>query len=138
MANYRLFFVQQINNKQLIVNLEAQTCTCGNYQENDIPCGHALRSFHHIGQSANDYISDAFSITTLRNTYPSNFNPIVLVNLDSFILNPQPVPPPCSSPSELQIKLGQPKVNRATRPSYWSRIAHVPTNMASMPEADHP
>ena len=138
MANDRLFIVQQINNKQFIVNLEGRTCTCGHYQENGIPCGHALSSIHHIGQSANAYISDAFSITTLRNTYQSNFNPIVLANLDSFTLNPQPVPHPCLSPSKLRAKFGRPKVNRATRSSYRSRIAHARTDMAPISEADHP
>ena len=138
MANDRLFIVQQINNKQFVVNLEARTCTCGHYQENGIPCGHALSSIHHLGQSANTYISDAFAITTLRNTYQSNFNPIVLADLDSFTLNPQPVPPPCLSPSKLRAKFGRPKIARATRPSYRTRIAHARTDMAPIPEAEHP
>ena len=49
MAHDQLFIVEQINNKEFIVNLEARTCTCGHYQENGIPCGHALSSIHHIG-----------------------------------------------------------------------------------------
>ncbi|RPA94870.1 hypothetical protein L873DRAFT_1637837, partial [Choiromyces venosus 120613-1] len=63
------------------VNLEARTYTCGHYQENGIPCRHVLSSIHHIGHLANTYISDAFSITTLKNTYQSNFNPIILANI---------------------------------------------------------
>lgn len=100
MAHDRLFIVQQINNKEFIVNLEARTCTCRHYLENGVPCGHALSSIHHIGHSANIYILDAFSIATLKNTYRSNFNPIILADLDSFVLNPQPIPPPCLSPSK--------------------------------------
>ena len=120
MANGRLFIVQQINNKQFIVNLEARTCTCSHYQETGISCGHALSSIYHLSQSANSYISDAFAITTLRNTYQSNFSSIVLADLDSFTLNPQPVPPPCLSPSKLHAKFGRLKIARATRPSYWA------------------
>ena len=34
--------VTQPNGTVKIVNLETATCSCGNYQENGIPCGHAL------------------------------------------------------------------------------------------------
>jgi len=101
MASNTLFMVQQMNNKQFIVNLEAYTCTCGHYQENNIPCGHALSSIHHIGQLAHTYISDFFSIATLKNTYRSNFNPVILANLNGFTQNPQPAPALCLSPTKL-------------------------------------
>jgi len=66
MASNTLFMVQQINNKKFIVNLEAHTCPCSHYQENNIPCGHALSSIRHMCQSAPTYISDFFSIATLK------------------------------------------------------------------------
>ena len=110
MAHDQLFIIQQTNNKKFIVNLEARTCTCGHYQENSIPFGYALSAIHHIGHSANTYISDTFSITTLKNTYQSNFNAIILADLDSLVLNPQPIPPPCLSPSKIRARFGQPKV----------------------------
>ena len=34
--------VTQPNGTVKIVNLETATCSCGNYQENEISCGHAL------------------------------------------------------------------------------------------------
>ena len=130
MAHDRLLIVQQINNQEFIVNLEARTCTCRHYQDNGIPCRHALSSIHHIGHSANTYISDAFSITTLKNTHRSNFNPIILADLDSFVLNPQPIPPPCLSPPKIRARFGQSKIAHAIRPSYQTRIARARTDMA--------
>jgi len=138
MANDTSFIVQQINNKQFIVNLQTRTCTCGPYQENGIPCGHALSSIHHLGHLANTYISDSFSILTLKHTYSSNFNPIILADIDSLNLNPQPVPPPCLSPTKLRPKFGRPKLARATRPSYRTRIAQARTEIALQDAAERP
>ena len=138
MANNSLFMVQQIYNKQFIVILEAHTCTCGHYQENHIPCGHALSSIHHIGQSAHTYISDFFSITTLKNTYWSNFNPVILANLDSFTHNPQPQPSPFLSSTKLWAKAAQAKIVRATRESFRARIVCASTQIALIEGAEIP
>jgi len=138
MASNTLFMVQQINNKQFIVNLQAHTCTCGHYQENNIPCGHVLSSIHHMGQSAHTYISDFFSIATLKNTYQSNFNPVILANLDSFTQNPQPAPAPCLSPTKLRAKAGQPKIVRATHQSFRARIVRARTQIALIDSAEMP
>lgn len=42
MADLTHSHVTQPNGTVKIVNLETATCSCGNYQENGIPCGHAL------------------------------------------------------------------------------------------------
>jgi len=61
--------VLQGNKKTYTVDLARKTCSCGHYQQNDIPCGHAYSIIIALNRAPRDYIPAVFSTTTLRNTY---------------------------------------------------------------------
>ena len=71
------------NNKVFLTNLAHRTCTCGHFQINGIPCGHAfsvIRAFQN--RSPREYIPTFFTLATWQNTYRTNLRPISLANLD--------------------------------------------------------
>jgi len=60
--------VTQSNHKTYVTNLHLRTCTCGHFQENGIPCGHAftlirsLQSHIPVHPNPRDYVPYYFTI----------------------------------------------------------------------------
>ncbi|KAF8461502.1 hypothetical protein BDZ91DRAFT_373700 [Kalaharituber pfeilii] len=83
--------VTQNNNKVYIVDLHFRTCTCGHFQENYIPCGHAYTFIEALQTSAaqstrpsptpRDYIPYYFTTLGWMRTYERNLKPISLATL---------------------------------------------------------
>lgn len=76
--------VNQANDRVYVVDLDLRTCGCGHLQEDGIPCGHACGRISELGKSPRDYVPEAFTIATWRNTYLTNLTPITLNDLSLF------------------------------------------------------
>jgi len=60
------------------VNLQAKSCTCYKYQQNDIPCMHAFALILRLNYLFPlVFLPQICSVQTWQNTYSSNFHPIV-------------------------------------------------------------
>ena len=55
------------------VNLMARTCCCGKWQNRKIPCSHAIKALHHLGQDATTYIDPCYSLENAIRTYSHAF-----------------------------------------------------------------
>ena len=115
-ATRELGEVTQANDRVYIVDLARKRCTCGHFQENDIPCGHAFSFILALGESPKSYLPVTFQISTWKATYERNITPITLDDIPAFIHeNPQLPVEPCFPPTKLRAPHGRPKRKRMTR-----------------------
>ncbi|KAH6764806.1 hypothetical protein C2S51_016055 [Perilla frutescens var. frutescens] len=55
--------------RNFIVDLYAQKCQCGEFQEDRMPCSHAAAAIRDNGQHIYDYVETYYKTSTLRDTY---------------------------------------------------------------------
>lgn len=71
--------VTQLNNQyDFEVDLDEKTCTCGRYQDTQVPCGHAVAFIYKIRKASNDYMPDYVKMSLYLHTYEKNL-PVVSV-----------------------------------------------------------
>jgi hypothetical protein len=73
--------ITTLQDKRYVVDLALQTCECGRYQVNCIPCGHAVALIVKLRKPPRDYIPDFFKLDTYRKTYARNIRPVSTCNL---------------------------------------------------------
>jgi len=61
--------VLSYSKSRYFVNLAEHTCSCGRFQINDIPCGHAVALIYKLRGHPRDFIPRFFSLETYRDTY---------------------------------------------------------------------
>lgn len=128
--------VQQANGQIYLVNLEHRICSCGHFQSNGIPCGHA---FSVIGQQPNqspkDYVPFFFLVQTWKETYTSNISPISLDDV-STLLNPVieenqeqevevDILPQIVPPMKERSQTGRPQIQRRQPGGQRTRVARA-------------
>jgi hypothetical protein len=74
--------VVSFSGERYTVNLDKHTCTCGRFQVNEIPCGHAVALINKLRLSPRDFIPEFFSLQTYRDTYSTNLLPVSVDHLD--------------------------------------------------------
>jgi hypothetical protein len=52
--------VHSFSGNNYFVDLTKPMCTCGRFQVNDIPCGHAIACLRRLNQAPRDYIPEFF------------------------------------------------------------------------------
>lgn len=75
--------VTDANELVYIVDLVAQTCECGQYQDNGIPCGHAYTFIRELGENPIHYVPRHFTAESWRKTYNTNMTAISLHDVES-------------------------------------------------------
>jgi len=73
--------VQQPNNRVMLVDLEAGTCSCHCYQENGIPCGHAMTFIFATGQDLLVYLPPMLSAEVWQQSYAMPMPPVNISEL---------------------------------------------------------
>lgn len=68
-----------------LLNLRKKTCTCGSFQENNIPCHHVLQCMHRILADSQLFLPYTLQVGTRRNTYGENWKPISLSEINTTI-----------------------------------------------------
>ena len=108
--------VIQGNNKSYTVNLQQKTCSCSHFQQNDIPCGHAYSFILALNCAPRDFMPTVLLITTWKNTYSQNIQPISLAKVNEIQaehhFNPRPS---CHPPLKLRSAQGRPRNHRLVR-----------------------
>jgi hypothetical protein len=101
--------VRQVDNNVYTVNLDKKTCSCTVFQENGIPCGHAITTiFARPGRDLVFYMPEALTIATWKKTYTSNFPLIDITEL-------LPLPLSECHPPLTRVPRGRPKKERFRR-----------------------
>ena len=73
--------------ESFIVNLETKQCTCMKFQEDELPCRHAVTIISEKRMEITNYCSPYYLNKTLKHTYTPIINPICTA--DSFGLPEQ-------------------------------------------------
>jgi hypothetical protein len=98
--------VLQVNNNVYTVDLETKECSCTVFQENGIPCGHAITIiFARPGRDLVPFMPDILSVATWKLTYNDNF-PLVDVS------ELQLLPLSMCHPPLTRVPRGRPKKER--------------------------
>jgi hypothetical protein len=111
------------------VDLAAATCTstCGHYQINRIPCGHAVALIRKLGKHPHDFIPAFFLMTTHRDTYRANLHPVDCTELPSSVDCLQPIlKKPRGRPKERRLRKAERR--RRTLAVRAAEAAEVPDN----------
>jgi hypothetical protein len=86
--------VLSFQGKWYVVDLEARTCTCGHFQFNDVPCGHAIAVIEYkpavtpeggARRPARDFVAYNLTVPAFRATYAAPMPPV-----DIGALQPRP------------------------------------------------
>ena len=85
------------------VNLTRHTCSCGEFQDRQLPCRHAIKLGIQEGRDIEQLVSRWYTIEEYRNTYRYNFPPLRLSDLQRS--------PDCKAPPKIR-PAGRPGVAR--------------------------
>ncbi|XP_062086110.1 uncharacterized protein LOC133792211 [Humulus lupulus] len=100
-----------------IVNIHNRTCTCNRFQEDEMPCEHAVAVIAKRNLGVYDYCAKFYKIETLKALYDENVHPLphkdewnLPQHLDMVVLPPK-VTIPAGRPRKKRIRSrGEPKV----------------------------
>ena len=127
--------ITQSNKKTFIVDMLLRTCTCGHFNINGIPCGHAFSFIQKIYPSSRstlstitprDYVPYWFTLLAWRETYRDNISPISIYTLTHA---PQIQAPNILPPTD-KVPRGRPKVKRFT--SNYRKVAKAQARLAGI------
>lgn len=80
--------VSQVNNNVYTVDLETKKCSCTVFQENGIPCGHAITTtFARPGRDLVPFMPEILSVETWKKTYHDNFPLADISDLQPLLLS---------------------------------------------------
>ncbi|KAL5549222.1 hypothetical protein UlMin_004453 [Ulmus minor] len=69
-------FNVKYNQKTFFVDLEKRTCTCRQFDLDEIPCSHAITGIDKLYQNKYEYCSKWYDIMMYKNTYNGSLSPI--------------------------------------------------------------
>ncbi|XP_062119198.1 uncharacterized protein LOC133832941 [Humulus lupulus] len=100
-----------------LVNLMEKTCECKRFQQNEIPCAHAITIFAKTRLKTYDYVVDYYKTTTMKATYESIVYPLpnesewtLPETLNKIVLPPKSRKPPGRLRRKRIRSRGEPKV----------------------------
>ncbi|XP_062075638.1 uncharacterized protein LOC133779737 [Humulus lupulus] len=100
-VNTILYQVVVEDKGNFLVNLIEKTCECNRFQQDEIPCAHAIAIFAKTQLKTYDYVADYYKTTTMKATYESAVHPLpnesewkLLETLDKISLPPKTRKPP--------------------------------------------
>ncbi|XP_062099990.1 uncharacterized protein LOC133805857 [Humulus lupulus] len=100
-----------------LVNLMEKTCECKRFQQDEIPCAHAIAVFAKTRLKTYDYVADYYKTTTMKATYDSTIHPLpnesewtLPETLNIIVLPPKSRKPPGRLRRKRIKSRGEPKV----------------------------
>jgi hypothetical protein len=104
---------------QYIVNLDLKTCTCGIYQEQDVPCAHAISCIFESGGAPCDFVPYNLTLNAYCAAYATNLPPVDITNLTVSTISPDGK---CWAPTTKRRPAGRPAMARKERGGQGSRV----------------
>ena len=128
--------VLSMSGKWYVVDLEARTCTCGHFQFDDIPCGHAVAVIQtyrspdgaQARRSARDFVAFNLTLTAFRATYDGPVMPPVEIATLAPHENE-----PCHAPLFKKAR-GRPQTARLTAGEQRARLAAYNGMLENIPD----
>jgi SWIM zinc finger len=93
------------------VDIAAGTCSCGRYQENEVPCGHGVAFIYKQRHNLANYLPAALSQETWAATYAT---PMPAIDIEGLEINPDT---DCNPP-QTRVPRGRPRKKRLDRAEY--------------------
>lgn len=90
-----------------VVNLQAGTCTCREWQVRRLPCKHVCAVVHKIGGNVEDYCSMYYTVECYANCYKETIQPMSTLDQPNTDFENIEIKPPAT-----KRKAGRPKKNR--------------------------
>ncbi|KAH0662483.1 hypothetical protein KY284_027414 [Solanum tuberosum] len=82
--------------KRYIVNLNTKMCSCGRFQNDEIPCGHGIAVLRYKRLHETDYCSPFYSLKNFQDTYAIPVEPLPCEStwdIPSYVSEPKLMPP---------------------------------------------
>ncbi|KAH0749468.1 hypothetical protein KY290_028700 [Solanum tuberosum] len=82
--------------KRYIVNLNTKMCSCGRFQNDEIPCGHGIAVLRYRRLHETDYCSPFYSLKNFQDTYAIPVEPLPCEStwdIPSYVSEPKLMPP---------------------------------------------
>jgi zinc finger SWIM domain-containing protein 3 len=73
--------ITTLQDKKYVVDLVKKSCACGRFQENCVPCGHAVALIRKLKHQPREYMPAVFSLENYEKTYARNINPVNTADL---------------------------------------------------------
>ena len=93
------------NTYHYIVDLDKKTCTCLEFQDQNLPCKHACTACREYHLDAESYVGEAYTLEVYRKTYERSFIPFLYQDLSSTIV--------CKAPLSIPLRGRPPKKRRS-------------------------
>ena len=103
LASLTIGRVQQPNGYINNGNLGTKSCGCRRFQQNGIPCGHAIACIALLRKHLHDFCPHLLSTSTWQQTYATNFLPVDISNLVSDVIFPPLTRVPRGRPKKERI-----------------------------------
>ena len=123
-----------INTVRYAVDLLARTCSCGRFQHDDVPCGHAtavIRGYHDpaggLHRSVRDFVAHNLTVPAFRATYTA---PMPLVEITGLQPRNDML---CRAPLVKKAR-GRPQVARFTAGEQRARVAAFNGALQNIPD----
>jgi hypothetical protein len=91
--------------KRYAVDISKKECSCGFYQEELIPCSHAIKFLTSIGRDPKNYCSGIHTVEYLRQMYAEGDDPVHATVINDLCINPL-------APPVVETLRGRKKKNR--------------------------
>jgi hypothetical protein len=117
--------VTQPNNKVYNVDLMAGTYSCRRYQQNNLPCGHAIALVFRQGLNLEPWLQDTFSIARLKAQYTTPLPPIDISTL-------APLTTDRCEPPMTRVPRGRPKKERIRKDDRRARRGLTTVDLAPL------
>lgn len=108
-SNYIYSVTEDESERSFVVNLGTNTCSCREFQEDELPCRHAVPIIHQKGLDILNYCSLYHLNDTLKKTYDPVVYPIS--SADRFIV-PKEVSNIVVSRPDRKPRSGKPRISR--------------------------
>jgi SWIM zinc finger len=103
-ASSEVEYLVSLGSKSSHVNLDARTCTCGNFTEYKYPCVHAACAIKAAELNFEEFVDELYTLRNIVATYESNVVPIPTDNLENDRTLPPDVLPQAGRPRTLRIR----------------------------------
>ena len=129
-------FAADTYRKRYVVDLEARTCTCGQYQYGDMPCGHAVAIIQNCRspdgaqarRSNRDFVAYNLTLAAFRATHDGPIMPPVGIATLALHENE-----PCHAPLFKKAR-GRPQTARLTAGEQRARLAAYNEALENIPD----
>ncbi|KAH6802640.1 hypothetical protein C2S51_034086 [Perilla frutescens var. frutescens] len=124
-----MYEVSSFDGSKYVVNLQAHSCDCRQWDLSGIPCKHAISAIHAEGKLLEEYVHNCYSVDTYMAVYAHAINPM---NGDDLWQKTGCIPP--LPPTFDKKRKGRPQKERKFGPNEEPKKKKYASNLQRMPK----